>query len=255
MADTFQSLRVSRDGPVVGIQLSRPETGNAISDAVIDELLDVLRAVHDQADIRVVVLSAAGGDFCAGGDRLEYQRMIAADPTGVSISVLGGKARRLCEALASSPAVTIARLHGQVIGAGLALAVHCDLRAGADSCRFRLPELAFGLPAVWGGALPRLLHEVGAARIRELVLTGDGFDAAAARQLSVLHTVVPEAELDGAVERWIRPLVRRPAAALRATKAALHSYSAAARLADATLLDGELLAAVLAAGQPPRGGA
>ncbi|MCL7021208.1 enoyl-CoA hydratase/isomerase family protein, partial [Vibrio vulnificus] len=91
---------------------------------------------------------------------------------------------RVCDSLASTSAVTIARVHGRAIGAGLALAVFCDLRAGADTSRFRLPELAVGLPVAWGGALPRMLQESGAARTRELILTGEGFDAATARELS-----------------------------------------------------------------------
>jgi methylglutaconyl-CoA hydratase len=246
MFTDFKSLHVTGDGPELRVELNSPETGNAISEEILDDLLTVLEEVHNRPDIRVLVLSAAGPDFCLGGDRKEFTGQVTDDPTGSGLRVIGGKARRVCDALATTGAVTIARLHGQVIGAGLALALFCDLRIGASDSRFRLPELALGLPAAWGGSLPRLLHEVGAARIRELILTGNSFDAARAEQLSVLHRVVPEAGLDDAIKEWSKPVVRRSAAALRATKALLNSYAAASRLGDTTLLDAELLSAVVA---------
>ena len=157
----------------------------------------------------------------------------------------GAKARRVCEALTSNPAVTIARVHGKAIGAGFALALACDLRVGSEDATFRLPELALGLPTAWGGLLPRLINEVGAARVREIVLTGRAITATEAQSLSILQKVVPAHELDAAVADWARPVVRRPQAALRVTKTLLNSLSAASRLADVSALDAELMAAVV----------
>lgn len=249
MFNDLKTLRITCDGPELRVELNAPETGNAISEEILDDLLAVLEEVHNRPDIRVLVLSGAGPDFCRGGDRHEFAGQLDHDPTGSGLRTIGGKARRVCDALATTSAVTIARLHGQVIGAGLALALFCDLRIGAFDSRFRLPELALGLPAAWGGSLPRLLHEAGAARIRELILTGNSFDAARAEQLSVLHRVVPESELDDAIREWTKPVLRRSAAALRTTKTLLNSYAAASRLGDTTLLDAEVLSAVVAAGQ------
>ncbi|MFB4197396.1 enoyl-CoA hydratase/isomerase family protein [Streptomyces carpaticus] len=247
MSSDFTSLLVKREGAVVSVHLNTPHNGNLVTEEVLDELLSVLEFTHDHPEIRVLTLAATGEDFCVGADRSEFDRLMAQDPTGAGMRALSSKTRRVCDSLASTSAVTIARVHGRAIGAGLALAVFCDLRAGADTSRFRLPELAVGLPVAWGGALPRLLQESGAARTRELVLTGESFDAATARELSVLHKAVPEAELDGVIDAWIRPLLRRPGTALRTTKAILSAYSSVARLTDGSLLDGELLAGALAA--------
>lgn len=246
---TFRRLLVERDGPVVHARLNCPESGNCLTEEVLDELLAMLALVRDEPEVRVLTLSGAGDDFCLGGDRAEYDALMAQDPTGGAIRALGAKARQLCDGLATSDVVTVARLHGRVIGAGLALSLFCDLRAGADTCRFRMPELAVGLPVAWGGALPRLIQEAGAARARELLLTGNSFDAGTARELGVLHRVVPEAQLPDAVDGWVRPLVRRSATALHVTKAVLNSYAASSRMADASLLEGDLLAAVLTARQ------
>ncbi|MEV8393074.1 MULTISPECIES: enoyl-CoA hydratase/isomerase family protein [unclassified Streptomyces] len=247
MVEDFKALRVIQEGPVLTVELNSPETGNAVSGTLLDELLSVLSALQDDPGIRVLILSGAGKDFCLGGDRAEFAEFLAADPSGASLRTLGKKARRVCDALATADAVTIARLHGGVIGAGLALAVFCDLRAGADDCRFRMPELALGMPPAWGGALPRLIQEAGAARVRELLLTGNNFDAATAAELSVLHKVVPMEELDNAVQQWVRPMVRRSPAALRTAKAMLNAYGGASRLADSTLLDPDLMTSALAA--------
>nr|WP_166632637.1 enoyl-CoA hydratase/isomerase family protein [Streptomyces sp. GC420] len=243
-------MRVHQDGAVLSVRFDRPETGNAVDSVMLDELLTVLDSVHGRPGIRVVVLSGAGENFCLGGDRQEFGTEIASDPAGDGIHAIGAKARRVCEALATVDAVTIARVHGQAIGAGVALALFCDLRVGADDSRFRMPELALGHPPAWGGALSRLLLEVGAARIRELVLTGRSFYAAEAERLAVLHRVVPETDLDAAVAEWVKPIVRRSPAAQRTTKAMLNAYAASSRLADITLLDSELLAASVA--RPPR---
>lgn len=245
MMHDFKALLVRREGPVLTVQLNRPETGNAISGEILDELLVVLGALDDESGIRVLVLSGAGEDFCLGGDRAEFPALLAEEPGGVGLRALGNKARRVCEALASTDVVTIARLHGGVVGAGVGLAVFCDLRAGADTCRFRLPELGLGVPPAWGGIMPRLLHEAGASRIRELILTADNFDAATAQELSILHKAVPEEQLDSTVARWIKPLVRRSPSALRTAKLMLNAYANANRLADATLFDAELLTSAL----------
>ncbi|MDH6627840.1 enoyl-CoA hydratase/carnithine racemase [Streptomyces sp. LBL] len=122
----------------------------------------------------------------------------------------------------------------------------CDLRVGSQDASFRLPELALGLPTAWAGILPRLINEVGIARARELVLTGRAVDAQEALAHSLLHKVVPAEEIDAAVAAWANPIVRRPPAALRVTKTLLNSYSAAPPPADTSVLEAELMAAVVA---------
>ncbi|MEU1082939.1 enoyl-CoA hydratase/isomerase family protein [Streptomyces sp. NPDC005908] len=239
----LKTVRTYRQGPVLTVELNVPEEGNAVGDAMLDDLLTVL---DDQdPDVRVLVLAAAGEEFCLGGDRREFPRHLDDDPTGGGIRVSGAKALRVCEALTTHPAVTVARVQGRAVGAGVGLLLACDLRVGVDTATFRLPELALGVPPAWGGLLPRLISEVGVARVRELILTARVFDAQEALALSVLHKVVPAEELDAAVMAWAKPVVRRPAPAVRVTKAMLNSLAAPTRLADVSLFDPELLSAVL----------
>lgn len=243
----YKELRVTRAGPVLHAGLNSPDTGNALTGTTLDDLLMLLDTLRESPEVRVLVLSGVGADFCVGADRADLQSALAADPLGTELRGLVEKARRVCEALENSHAVTIARLHGKVIGAGLGLALFCDLRAAADSCHFRLPELALGLPPAWGGMLPRLLAEVGAAKVRELIMTGATFTAETAAALSIVHQVVPQADLDAVVDAWVKPLVRRPSEALRLAKLMLNAYGKANHLMDGTLLDAHLFSTALAA--------
>lgn len=249
MSDEFKALETlaaEREGPLLRLAFDRPESGNAVDERMLDELHGVLRAVSGDPEIRVLVLSGTGPDFCLGGDRREFGEMASADGTGLPIRTVGIKARQVCEALSASTAVTVARLHGGVVGAGLGLAVFCDLRVGAETSRYRMPEVTLGLPPFWGGALARLISEAGTARVREFILTSDNFDAATAQRMAILHKVVPDAELDQAVTRWVKPLLRRSPEALRLTKATLNAYAASSRMGDMTLLESDLLASVIA---------
>jgi methylglutaconyl-CoA hydratase len=240
-----EAIRVEQDGPVLHVRLNPFDQGDTLSVAVLDDLIALLDGLHERPDVRILVLSSSGEDFCLGADRHEYQAALATDPTGATLRRIADKAHRLCQALENTHVITIARLHGKVIGAGLALAAYCDLRAGADTCRFRMPEVGIGLPPAWGGAMGRLISEAGVARIRELMLTCNVFDAPTAHRLGLLHKVTPLDQLDHAVDAWTRPLVRRSPEALVLTKRMLTGYARADRTADVALLDAHLLTAHL----------
>ncbi|MFF7333943.1 enoyl-CoA hydratase-related protein [Streptomyces sp. NPDC008150] len=238
-----KTLRCVQQGPVLHVELNRPDEGNAVTDDVLDELHEVLRT--QDPSVRVLVLSGAGEDFCLGGDRSEFGDHLAHDSSGAGIRASGVRARQVCDALSNNPAVTVARVQGRAVGAGFALALACDLRVGAENASFRLPELALGLPVAWGGLLPRLINEVGPARVREIVLSGRAVEAREAFDLSILQRIVPAGELDEAVAAWVRPVLRRPAAAVRVTRTLLQAYGSAARQGDLSFLDAELMSGVL----------
>ncbi|MCF1599532.1 enoyl-CoA hydratase/isomerase family protein [Streptomyces muensis] len=242
---------IAQSGPFLHLRLNPGRKDDTLSTGVLDELITVLDALNERPDIRIVVLSSLGDDFCLGADRQEYEDALASDPSGAALRRIADKAHRLCQALENTHAVTVARLHGKVVGAGLALAAYCDLRAGADSCRFRMPEVGIGLAPAWGGAMGRLVSEVGAARIRELMLTCDVFDATTAHRLGLLHKVAPLDQLDDTVAAWTKPLARRSPEALVLTKRMLTGYAKAASTADIALLDAHLLTSRLTSRPQP----
>lgn len=241
----FTALSAHQEGPVLRVRFNPSAQDSTLTVEALDDLADLLHGLHDRPDIRVLLLSSDGDEFCLGADRGEYRAALAEDPSGATLRRAADKAYRVCDALENTHAVTIARLHGKVVGAGLALASFCDLRAGADTCRFRMPEVGVGLAPAWGGGMGRLIVEGGAARIRELMLTCETFDAVTAHRLGILHKVAPLGELDAAIDAWVRPLVRRSPEALTLTKRMFAGYSRAARTSDIALLDAHLLTAQL----------
>lgn len=245
-APSFKNLRVHQEGDVLYVDLFRPEAGNTLTGELLDELLGLLAEVPERPDIRVLVLAGAGEDFSLGADLKEMRELVRLDPGGRLLSVLLDKGRRVCEALEALPVVTIARLHGRVTGASVILALSCDLRAAADTARFRMPELAFNLVPTWGGSLGRLIAAAGEARSLELLLTCAEFDAHYARSLDLVQLVESYGDLDAAITtRWIRPLQRRPAEAVALTKRLFALQARSTRAADLALLDSALLGAQL----------
>ncbi|MDH6541069.1 enoyl-CoA hydratase/isomerase family protein [Streptomyces lavendulae] len=240
-----KAIRAEQDGPVLHVRLNPWGQDDTLDTAVLDDLVALLDDLHERPDVRILTLSSLGPDFCLGADRDEYREALADDPSGAGLRRIADKAHRLCQALENTHAVTIARLHGRVIGAGLALAAFCDLRAGADDSRFRMPEVGIGLPPAWGGAMGRLVSEAGASRIRELMLTCDAFDADTAQRIGLLHRTAPLDRLDKVIDAWTRPLVRRSPEALVLTKRMLAGFARADRTADVSLLDAHLLSAAL----------
>ncbi|WP_407918480.1 enoyl-CoA hydratase/isomerase family protein [Kitasatospora sp. NE20-6] len=220
--------------------MNQPERGNVLDAAMLRSLLSVYASLPDRPDVRVVVLSGAGPNFCEGVDRGELAALERDD--ALSVAELG---RRLCEAISTADAVTVVRVQGRVAGAGLALMLACDLRLAASDTVFRLPELVLGLPPCWGGAGPRLLAEIGPARTRELVLLGEPMAAAEAAQVGLVNRVGDTAELDAVERRWTGRLARNRAPASRIARAQLRAYSRRDVLGDLTELESTLLAASL----------
>jgi methylglutaconyl-CoA hydratase len=234
--------QVRHDGPVLHVQLLSP----TLTERTLDGLITLLTmTVRDQPETRVLVLSSARDDFCLGGDRPELAGARRFDPSGAGVRGIADKGRLLCEALETTRLVTIARLHGRVVGAGLALAAYCDLRIASTTCTLRLPEVALGMVPAWGGALGRLIAEAGASRIRELLLTCKEIDAATAERYDLVHKVCAPADLDAQIQEWTEPLLRRPAHALAATKILLGAHSRATHLIDGAALDAHLFATQL----------
>jgi enoyl-CoA hydratase/carnithine racemase len=241
-----ETLEVERAGPVLHVWLARPERLNALNETALVEIERLFGELQTDFATRVVVLGGRGRSFSAGADRNDppgSRRMGAS--SGASererrhAAQLG---RRACAAIAALEAVTIARLHGHVLGGGLALALACDFRLAAAGASLGLPEVDLGVPLTWG-ATPRLIHEVGAARARELLLLGDSIDAEHAERIGLVHRVLAPDALDAAVREWAERLAAKPEVAVHMTKTQLRAYAQRAALGDVSESDGDLLLA------------
>lgn len=240
---TYETLSIERDGAIVRVWLNRPERRNALSPRGLEEIAAVFEGLQREFATSVVVLGGRGASFCAGADRKDPPARLAKG-SGASARErrwVAQAGRRAAEAIERCEAITVARLHGHVIGGGLVLALACDLRVATQSSEFWIPEVDLGIPLTWG-AVPRLAREVGPARAKELILLCERFTAPAAERYGLLNRVVPDDQLDGTVDEIARSLAAKADWALHMTKTQFRAYAAVDLLGDATEGDGDLLA-------------
>ncbi len=212
----FEHLVVTCDGRRARLTLNRPESLNALSNAVMAEVIAAADWLNHQPDLRVVVVEGAGRAFCAGFDVNDFTTDMPRSPAGGRTPADTG--RLMADALEHMAPVAVARLHGHVVGGGLVLAAACDLRVAADDVRFSIPEVDLGIPLAWGG-IPRLVREIGPALTKELVMTCRPFGADEARAAGFLNRVVQPEALDEAVDDLAEAVASRPRLATLATKA------------------------------------
>jgi len=181
------------DSGVVTLALNRPERLNALSADMLAALRDSLARIAAERSVRVVVLTGAGRGFCAGGDVKRMASGAIAYDAPDAVAVLRQK-MEVVRTLHDLPKPTIAMVNGPAAGAGLALALACDLRIAGASARFTTAFAKVGLPGDFGGTY-LLSAIVGPARARELYLTGDVLDAQQALACGLVTRAVADAEL------------------------------------------------------------
>jgi methylglutaconyl-CoA hydratase len=225
------SLDLTRDGAVATLAIDRAAVHNAFDDTLIGELTAALEGIAADADVRVLVLTGRGASFSAGADLGWMQRMAAADEATNHADALA--LARLMRVLDELPQATIARVNGPAYGGGVGLIACCDIAIGSDGARFGLTETRLGLvPAVIS---PYVVRAIGARWARRLFLTAEIFDAARAGAIGLLHEVVAADQLDAAVARLARQLLRAGPAAVREAKALVRRVADGA---DADARDG-----------------
>ncbi|PYN08900.1 MAG: hypothetical protein DME02_05855 [Candidatus Rokuibacteriota bacterium] len=187
----YQTLISERDGGIATITLNRPQALNALDLVMRRELASVLDEVEADEAARVMILTGAGGNFCAGGDvkTMRARRHTAAE----------GRARveslnRMVLRLVDFPKPTIAMVDGYAVGAGSNLALCCDLIVASDRARFGELFWKIGLVPDGGGTW-LLSRVVGLARAKELIFTADVIDATEAARIGLVNRVVPATEL------------------------------------------------------------
>jgi enoyl-CoA hydratase/carnithine racemase len=214
-----QTLIVERRDGVVTVTMNRPERKNAANAAMLAELPLVFAEVEANSEDRVMVLTGAGGSFCTGADLGDSQG--AASDT--SRSFLAGMRRLGDVALALHRVTkpTIAKVDGHAVGAGLSLALGCDLIVCSDRAKLSMIFSRRGLSLDNGASwlLPRL---VGMAKAKEIALFGGMWSGEEALAAGLVNRVVPVAELTAFVDDWATTLAAGPPLALSMTKTLLH---------------------------------
>lgn len=214
---TYEQIAVNRDESVARITLNRPDKLNALTQVMSDELCDVFEKVRDDEEVRAVLLTGAGRGFCAGQDLTEFEESYRAGERPDIEAHLERTYHRLIPLMVETPQPVVAAVNGVAAGAGVSLAVACDIRLASEEARFTQAFVKIGLVPDSGGTwlLPRV---VGYARALELSLTGDMVDARTALDIGLVSQVLPaESFLDQAAAYAAR-LAALPTRALASAK-------------------------------------
>lgn len=218
--DTFETLLFEVHGPAATITLNRPDVRNAMSNRMVEELLSCFTTLADEshAEIRAVILRAAGDVFCAGGDVRDLR---AGGSPGENDAV--GRLDKLLRAVNEAPQVVIARVQGPAMGGGLGLICVSDIAIAATRATFALPEVRLGIvPALIS---PYVVARVGFTRARQIMLTGARFDAASALTYGLVHETSPVDELDARVAAALAAVLHCAPHALRECKRLLFAVA------------------------------
>ena len=208
----METVRVDRaPNGVVTLTLNRPEKKNAINRTMFDEMLAVFREVNDAQADRVLVITGAGDAFCSGADladrgndtRHQLQRLHWVSDIALALHRI--------------PKPVLAKVNGVAVGAGMNLALGCDLILASEQARFSEIFARRGLSIDFGGSwlLPRL---IGMHRAKELALFGDIISAKEAAELGLVNRVVAPGDLDRLTDEWASRLAAGPPLALSMTK-------------------------------------
>ena len=232
----MNTLRITHDGPLARVTLNRPDVRNAFNEELIAELTAWTES-RGWGKARVVVIEGAGKVFCAGADLAWMSKMV-----GYSREENERDARaagRMFEALDTMPVPLVGRVHGAALGGGAGLAAVCDIVVAADDAVFGFTEAKLGIvPAVIS---PFTVAKIGQSAARELFLTAARFSAVRAREIGLVHAVVPAADLDRTIDAVTAELLTSAPGAIGGAKALIAQVAGRAP-ADV----GELTAATIA---------
>ncbi len=226
---TFDTLLLQQTGAVLYMTLNRPAARNAMSVAMLADLVRALRWAESTAGkpnaVRVVVLRGSGGHFCAGADlkdmataRMQTMQNSAEDANGLNpIAQVNAAFGQMCVAFAQTTLALVMVLEGTVMGGGFGLACVADVALADTSANFKLPETSLGV--VPAQIAPFLVERLGYSQAKRLAVTGGRLDAHAALQIGLVHVVAEGAALQAALDQVLADILACAPQALASTKA------------------------------------
>lgn len=224
------------EGGLLTITMNRPERKNALNPDMVAGLVEAARRAADDPEVRAVLFKGAGGSFCVGGD----VKSMAAGRAPLPFEVKMANLRRGMEVsriLHQMPKPVVAQLDGAAAGAGLSMALSCDLRIASESCKITTAFAKVGFSGDYGGTY-FLTQLLGSARARELYLMSPVLTAKEAHAIGMVTKVVPDAEIDTAAHELALSLAQGPSIALGFIKRNINN---AEHLALEDCFDGEAI--------------
>ena len=215
---TTGTVHLNLDGAVARVTLSNPKRYNAMSLSMWQKLCDIIAAINDMQNIRVVLLRGDGAkSFVSGADISEFESQ-RGNPESVNAHDI--IVERAETALIECAKPVIASIHGICMGGGMGIDLSCDLRYAARNANFRMSAARLGVGYGFQ-RMRRLVDMVGAARVAELFYTARTFDGIEAERIGLVHTAYEDAELDAVVEQTVAAIAENAPLTIRAAKLAI----------------------------------
>ncbi len=215
-------LRIERDGPVGRLVLDNPERRNAIGAEMWHAIPRAIDEFNADAGVRVIVIRGEGTQaFAAGADISEFENNRS---SGDQVKAYEAATAAAHHAIESSPKPVIALIHGFCVGGGLAVALSCDLRYAGASSRFAIPAARLGLGYGVHGT-GRLVATVGHANAREIMFSARRYSADEALAMGLVNRLLPDAELDAAVQKIALELAANAPLTIAASKAVINALA------------------------------
>jgi enoyl-CoA hydratase len=214
----YETIRYDVAGNVATIALDEPETRNALSDQVLDELIAAFEAARADADARCVVLTSTHDKvFSSGGNLAGFSADV---PLIRKHLETGARFPRLFRTIGELGKPTLCAANGHVLAGALGLALACDLIVAREDARFGTPEINVGVFPFMIMAL--IYRNVGRKKTNELLLLGEQISAEEAQRIGIVNRVVPAAEFDAAVQDWAERLAAKSPLLMRLGKDAMY---------------------------------
>ena len=222
----YSDLVVKREGSLAKVTLNRPEVSNTMSVRMLRELKHAALSFKDDPAIRVVFLTGGSSMFTAGLDLKdpEVKKMLSGNMAERRERVTLGP--RTCQAWEETGPVTIAAIEGFCIGGGVSLVLSCDFRVMGQSAFMRIPEISLGMNYSWG-SIPRLIHLIGPAKAKEMILLGEQVPAQKCLTWGLAEQVVPAGSSMEAAEAMAEKILKKPPIPVAMTKQAVTRITAA----------------------------
>ena len=219
MPDVLVDIEKRDDqGRIVRITLNNAKKLNTLNTPLIEQLSTAIKRYQDDEDLRLMILTGSGNRAFIGG--VDINELAGLNPATAVAFIT--RLHNLCSIIRNVPVPVIAKISGYCLGGGLEVAASCDLRVATADSTFGMPEVNVGIPSVIEAALlPRL---IGLGKARELVYTGELISAEEALRCGLVERVVPEEELDRAVEDWVEAITNAGPKAIRLQKSLLRHW-------------------------------
>ncbi len=221
--NSYQFLEIEREGAVTTIWLNRPDSLNALSVDLMSEIERVSLAFLDDEETRVVVFRGRGKHFSAGADLKQAGSGSRNMVMRRRDSALGA---RMIRAIREIHQVTIAGIHGAVLGGAACIATACDFRIGSEDCFCGYPEVNLGMNLMWQ-SLPLCVHLIGPARAKRMIMLGSNEEAKTLLEWGFLDEVVSREQLNEAVNQMAAAYAAQPPVATQMIKQSVNAVSSA----------------------------